>query len=305
MKTLMLPSWLPAAPRWHFPATLCACALPAFSPIAAAVNDGDKAMVIVNVDLTPEGAKIPHPSASQPAYYVPVILGYHQSGKIIGGEKPPSRQEMIRQLGRALAKEGYVLQAVRPDANQTLPSLILAFEWGYLNPDVSNFGLMDLTTGEGGTLAPSEVQNKSSMASGTADYNQSAMVTLVAGSALTAQLSAAGSAAMSQIEWDKLKNAVAEDRYFIIVSAYDFAASLKGEQKLLWRARMSTERQGVWMDDVLSALVAAGAPVFGRKTGPEFTTVPITRGTVRLGPLEIKDSDVHPDEMKPPAEKKP
>jgi hypothetical protein len=305
MKAPIFPSGLSAVPRWRFLASLCAGALPAFSPTAAAVNDGDKAMVIVNVDLTPEGEKIPHPSANQPAYYVPVILGYHQGGKIIGGEKPLSRQEMVRQLGRALAKEGYVLQALRPDANKTLPSLILALEWGYLNPDVSNFGLMDLTTGEGGTLAPSAVQNTSSMASGTADYNQAEMITLVTGSALSARLAAAGSATMSQIDWDKIKNAVAEDRYFIIVSAYDFAASLKGEQKLLWRARMSTERQGVWMDDVLSALVVAGAPKFGRKTGPELTTVPISRGTVKLGPLEIKNYEAPSAETKPAAEKKP
>lgn len=301
----MFSYWLLVSSGWRFFAAFGAGVLFAFSPVTAAVKDGDKAMVIVNVDLTAEGEKIPHPSASQPAYYVPVILGYQERGKIIGGEKPPSRAELLREIGHALAKEGYKLQAVRPDANTTLPSLILTFEWGYLNPDISNFGLMDLTTPDGGTLAPAEVQTKSSMASGSADYNQGEMVTLVAGAALAAQMATAGSTGVSQIDWDKLKNAVSEDRYFIIVSAYDFASSLKGEQKLLWRARMSTERQGVWMNDVLSALVTAGAPVFGRKTGPEFTSVPITRGTVKLGPLEIKDGDVRPTEMKPPAEKKP
>jgi len=305
MLTPMSPSRLPVSFRRRIRVALCACTLAVFAPPALAVKDGDKVMVIVNVDLTDEGRKIPRPTPEQPAYYVPVILGYHEGGKIIGGEQPPSRQEMLRQLGRALAKEGYVLQAVRPNANQTLPSLILAFEWGYLNPSTLNFGLMDLTTGEGGTLAPSEIQSKSSLATGTADFNQAEMVTLVAGSALAAQLAAAGSTGLSQIEWDKIRNAATEDRYFIIVSAFDFAASLKGEQRLLWRARMSTERQGVWMSDVLAALVTVGAPKFGRETGPAFADIPITRGTVKLGPMEIKNADVHPAELKPPAEKKP
>jgi hypothetical protein len=302
MLTPISPPWLPVSFRRYYLVILW---VGAFAPSAFAVNDGDKVMVIVNVDLTDEGRKIARPTPEQPAYYVPVILGYHEGGKIIGGEQPPSRQEMLRQLGRALAKEGYVLQAVRPNANQTLPSLILAFEWGYLNPDTSNFGLMDLTTGEGGTLNPGEVRTKSSLATGTADYNQAKMVTLVAGAGAAAQLATGGSAGMLQSDWDMLREAVTEDRYFIIVSAFDFAASLKGEQKLLWRARMSTQRHGVWMDDVLPALVTVGAPVFGRKTIPTFTTVPITRGTVKLGPMEIKNVDVHPDELKPPADKKP
>ena len=132
------------------------------------------------------------------------------------------------------------------------------------------------------------------MAGGVADYNQAAMVTLVAGTTLARQLSAAGSTALSQIEWDRLKQAAAADRYFIIVSAYDFADSLKGQRTLLWRARLSTERHGVSLDDVLPALVAAGAPVFGRESGPRFDPVALKPGTVKLAPLEIKETEPVP-----------
>src|SRR5262245_58104027 len=96
--------------------------------LAVAAGPKPAAEVIVNIDLTPEGRKVERPSAEKPAYYVPVILGYHTAGEIVAGDKPPARVEVIRQLGRALAKEGYVLQAVRPDANRTVPSLILVFE---------------------------------------------------------------------------------------------------------------------------------------------------------------------------------
>lgn len=257
--------------------------------IVFAAPKGDLAAVIVNVDLTEEGRKIPPPTPGRPAYYVPVILGYHESGKIVAGEEPPKREELIRQLGGALAKEGYVLQALRPDANRTLPALILAIEWGYLNPLVIEHGGLDLSTGEGGTMAPPGIRDNPAQDTST-DFNQAEMITLVAGSAIKRQ------AAFTSGDWEKLRDAVAEGRYYIIVSAFDFQASLKGEQKLLWRARMSTERQGVWMNDVVPTLVTAGAPLFGRQTDlPRWTYYPVREGRV------ILHEPVYPDFDKAPA----
>jgi hypothetical protein len=86
---------------------------------------------------------------------------------------------------------------------------------------------------------------------------------------------------------------VAEGRYFVIVSAYDFAASLKGERKLLWRARMSTDRHGIWMNNVVAALVTAGAPLFGRQTdAPAWREFPLRDGRVDLGELKVLEADV-------------
>src|SRR6185436_15945768 len=91
------------------------------APLGAAAGAAvsQKAEVIVNIDMTADGKKVERPTPDKPAYYVPVILGYHTGGEIVAGEKPPSRAEVIRQLGKALAKEGYVLQATRPDASKT------------------------------------------------------------------------------------------------------------------------------------------------------------------------------------------
>lgn len=261
---------------------------------ALAARKGDKAEVAINCELTEEGRKVPRPTLQNPAYYVPVIFGYHESGRIIAGEEPPKREELVRQLGRALAKEGYVLQALRPDANTTTPALIITIEWGYLNPVVSNHGALDLSTGEGGTMSPSALRNDPTQAEST-DMNQNEMIALVAGAAIRRQ------AQFTESDWAKLRDAVAEDRYFIVLCAYDFQASLKGEQKLLWQARMSTPRQGVWMNDVVPALVAAGAPLFGRQTDvPRWADFPVRDGKVILGDLKVIDFDV-----KLPAEKKP
>ena len=227
------------------------------------------AEVIVNIDMTADGKKIERPTPEKPAYYVPVILGYHEQGEIVGGEKPPSRVEVIRQLGKALAKEGYVLQALRPDANKTVPSLILVFEWGYLNPLITDYGEDSTVMGADSSEAIAHV---------TANFNQNEMLTLVAGDAAYRQ------ASLSTSEWEKLRDAMSEGRYYVVVTAFDFAASLKGEKILLWRARMSTERQGVWMDDVVPALVASGAPIFGREQDrPRIFSQPMREGKVEVG----------------------
>lgn len=254
----------------------------------------DKAEVVANAELTEEGLKTPRPTPGKPVYYVPVIQGWHETGKIVAGEEPPKRADVLRQLAQALAKEGYVLQALRPDANTTVPSLIIHVAWGYMNPDVVETGALDLGTGNGGSMSPAGLRSDPTQATAV-DFNANDMVTLVVGSTL-GRLTA-----LTQADWEKVGVAVGEGRYFIIVSAYDFAASLKGEQKLLWCTRMSTARQGVWMSDVVPALVATGASLFGRESDlPTWKTFPVRAGRVDLGELQVLDSDV-----KVPVEKKP
>lgn len=262
--------------------------------VTACAELKDLAEVAANADLTEEGKLVPRPTPGQPAYYVPVILGWQEAGKIVAGEEPPKRDMVLRELAKALAKEGYILQALRPDANKTMPSLIIGIEWGYMNPDTIESGALDLANGEGGSMSPAAVRDDPTQST-TTDFNQKNMITLVAGSALKRQ------AFFTQADWDKLRDAVADGRYFLIVSAYDFASSLKGEQKLLWRTRMSTPRQGVWMNEVVPALVATGASLFGRQTElPTWKEYPVREGRVEMGDIKVLDSDV-----KVPAEKKP
>ena len=273
-----------------------ACALPGLSANEQTVRLTE---VSANADLTAAGRKIPKPASGQPVYYVPVILGWHEEGALVAGEEPPKRAAVLREIGQALAKQGYVLQALRPDANTTVPSLIITVEWGYINPVITHEGAMSQTTRDGGTMAVEGMRDDPTQRESTY-LNQRDMVSIVAGSAIQRQ------AHFTEADWQKLNEAFAEDRYYIIVSAYDFAASLKGEHVLLWRTRMSTPRQGVWMRDIVPALVAGGSALFGRETDvPEWREFRVRDGTIKLGPLEIKDGDVRPEEMKPAPEKKP
>jgi hypothetical protein len=257
---------------------LCFGLLAPLPATALAARQGDNAAVAANGDLTPEGKLVPRPTREQPAYYVSVILGWHEAGQVVAGEEPPKREMVLLEVAQALAKEGYILQALRSDANTTTPSLIIAIEWGYMNPsklEVPN--PPDLT---GDSSKPMETAT-------TIMVDQRNMITLVAGSAIHRRVF------FTQIDWDKLRDAVDEGRYFVIVSAYDFEASVKGEQVLLWRTRMSTPRQGVWMNDVVVALVTAGTPLFGRQSDvPTWQEFRVREGRVEMGDLKIIDSDV-------------
>jgi hypothetical protein len=274
--------------------TLLTLCLSSVCPAFCAALKKDKAEVVANADLTEEGRQAQRPTADHPIYYVPVIHGWHEAGKIVAGEEPPKRADVLRHLAQALAKEGYVLQALRSDANTTTPSLIIHIAWGYMNPDVVESGGLDLGTSEGGSMAPAGLRNDPTQST-AADFNANDMLTLVIGSNLERQTS------LSQDDWDKVGVAVGEGRYFIIVSAYDFAASVRGEQKLLWCTRMSTARQGVWMSDVVPALVTTGASLFGRQTDvPTWKAYPVRAGRVDLGELKVLDQDANTtDEKKP------
>ena len=261
---------------------------------ASAAPKKDLAEIVANAELTEEGRQATRPTSGKPVYYVPMIHGWNEIGKIVAGEEPPKRADVLRQLAQALAKEGYILQALRPDANTTMPSLIIDIAWGYMNPDVVETGALDVSTSDGGSMAPAGLRNDPTQST-TADFNAKDMVTLVVGPTL-GRLTA-----LSQADREKVGVAVGEGRYFIIVSAYDFASSLKGEQKLLWCTRMSTARQGMWMNDVVPALVTTGASLFGRDSNlPTWKAYPVREGRIDLGELKVLDSDV-----KVPVKKKP
>jgi hypothetical protein len=90
-----------------------------------------------------------------------------------------------------------------------------------------------------------------------------------------------------------LINQVSDDIYFVIVSAYDYAALAAGERRLLWRTMMTVATNGVSMKDSLPPLILTAGPYFGRETAePVALHRRARRGTVTLGPLKIVADDI-------------
>ncbi|MDI1248438.1 MAG: hypothetical protein PSV13_06100 [Lacunisphaera sp.] len=212
--------------------------------------------VIVVGDLTKLGRELPPPSRQQPVYYFPLVVGYKEVGSIIAGEKVPEKNVVLHTLAKELAKQHYlVMNAEHP------PEQLLVFWWGSMNPEIQDFGSND----------PTE----------QVFFNEREMLALVGAYKATG---------IAPWQSNDLRTAARDDRYFVILMAYDFAAARQRQKKLLWMAKMSTESVGTSLPDVIPALVASGGPAFGRDTPPSFVdSGRMQDGKVILAPLEIKE----------------
>jgi hypothetical protein len=84
-------------------------------------------------------------------------------------------------------------------------------------------------------------------------------------------------------------DATYEDRYFVLIAAYDLKEYEEHKQKkLLWVTRMSTPMSKTTLEDVAPMLIAQGGPLFGRESGhPRALVVPeAKKGSVETGPLK-------------------
>jgi len=206
--------------------------------------------MVVVAETSPESAKLVRPTPDQPASYVAFDDGYREAGDPVANEKPPTAAAVARALRQTLAAEGY-----RPATAQTPPTLLLIYHWGSLNRD---------------SLA---IRNGMEI-----DPNLKARVALVAGRAYERQID--DDIVQRQISRDlhtnfppplflsdqarELRQLAQDDRYFVIVTAYDYAALGRHEARRLWRTKMSASNAGVAMAAALPALIQGGGPYFGR-----------------------------------------
>jgi len=264
----------------HSVGRFAACALAAI-PSAQANFFGPPKEVDVNVvvDLTEDGRKVAPPSREHPAYYFPVVAGYKEMGSIVAGEKKPPDAPVAPLLAKALAAQGYLVVGPKTPA----ASLIFVFHWGYMNPTIDEVALGN----------PEDLPQQ-------LFWNEKEMLGLVAGHTL-------GNLASIGSEREDVLRAAREDRYFVIVSAYDFAAAKEKKRKLLWVAKMSTPSNRVTLAEVLPAMIASGGPHFGRETDrPKSVTAPIAReGKVEVGtPTVVDDATKAKDATPNPTPKK-
>jgi len=210
--------------------------------------------VNVNTSVTEAGKKLAPPTHEHPAYYFPVVAGWREKGAVVAGEKPPPVLMVVHEFAKALAGQGYLVVGPKTPP----PTLLLVFHWGTLNPQIDD-------------VSP-DPENPQKLF-----YNQGEMLALVGGNTLP-NLDL-------EFEREAVMQGAEDDRYFAIVSAYDFADAAKKKKTSLWVARMSTPSAGFTMTDVVAALIQSGSPLFGRETlRPTWITMPVGReGKVEIG----------------------
>jgi hypothetical protein len=77
---------------------------------------------------------------------------------------------------------------------------------------------------------------------------------------------------------------VEEDRYFVVLMAYDFQAMAKKKKKLLWEVHFSIREHGTEFDKRLPGMVADASEFFGRDSNG-LHHVELPEGTVTVGPV--------------------
>ncbi len=252
------------------------------TPITAKIFAADdvNCEIIVTVDQTDEGKKVAPPTHEHPAYYFPIVAGYREEGFRMAGETAPDKSKIIQMLAKALAKQNYLVVSAKTPP----PSVLLAFHWGTINPSSD----------------PTDVDNETGdpVTGPITEHEARKMTALVVGH----------SASQVDPHFDHaLFEAVRENRYFVVIIAYDWAAAQKHERKQLWIAKMSTPSAGISLDDVASALITTGAPFFGRETARPMvkSTSILPRGKVEMGPLETKELFENPEAPSAKKEKNP
>jgi hypothetical protein len=232
--------------------------------------------VVVAEQPRPENKFVP-PTADHPAYYAIYDGGYIEAGDPIANERPPAAAAVAQALARSLAPRHYL-----PATDRLPPSVLLLYHWGVLN------------------RSSTEIRNSLELGP-----NQRARIALVApaGYARRIEQDLLDERTMREAhsrvwfpyfldfhERDILELS-RDDRFFVVVSAYDYAALARRQAKLLWRAKMSARSAGVAMADALPALLRSGAPYFGQNLrDPQYVNTPEVReGRVEVGVPRVVD----------------
>lgn len=242
-----------------------------FSLIPNAFSKNPLLTMTVFTDVTPYGRSLPAATKAAPVYFAVHDLGMRTMGEELGGQLSPAPESLQRTLFDALAEGGY-----QPAPKDQPPGLLLVYYWGShyamdpdqvaLFPELNQQKLLERAMLVGGPAYRRQIRNEIDFGYTFADRTarKSFLITQTAG-----------------------------DLYFVVVSAYDYAALAAGRRELAWRTTMTVGTNGVAMRDGLPPLIMTAASYFGHETAePIAMSRRARRGTVTLGPLYVIADDV-------------
>ena len=239
----------------------------------------------VNTDVTPYGRLLRTPTPDNPMYYITYRVGYKPMGDNVAGDSPPAPEVLERAMKKALAQSGF-LPAVAPDHPA---NLVIFYYWG------SHYRLDRETAANFPQLAQRHQMERAILVGGKQQLEKMARA-MEWGEAITDRTA----------EYEYLRDQAMDDLYYVVASAYDYAALAKKERKLIWRTTMTVSARGVAMDETLVPLIATAGPYFGRDMqDPAIEMKRIDRsGNVIVGePTVVSDGATPPKPAPKPAPK--
>ena len=225
----------------------------------------------VFTEVTDYGKDFAPAALDAPQYYELSDQGRQSRGMAMAGDRGPSREELQEVLQHALSVAGYrAADAAHP------ATLALVWYWGSHNavdadlarqfPELTRQYILERAVLVGGKDYAAKLGREFSF--GETDMSVSG-------------------------KKEFLRMQVAEDLYFVVVSAYALADIARHEHKALWRTMMTVNTRGLSMRESLPTLIVTAADYFGRATTDAVALRrAVRRGTVKLGPMQILESGV-------------
>ena len=248
----------------------------------------------VITEMTPEGKKRKAVTPSEPAYYLAQPGGFKQMGTAAASEHQPPQEMMESIMKRGLAKNGYL-----PTDDAHPASIALIYHWGsFAKVDTSDPEMMTTTneviyrelleraTLTGGSKFAAELskamEQRFELVNAQVPQRPAGDGQMVGPEAVIPNVVGG---MMDPVEHflsrDKRTRFLAEqadsDLYYVIASAFDYAALAKGQKLLLWRTKMTVDARGVSMTQTFPTLVSSAAAYFGREMDGPATLVQSVR----------------------------
>ena len=188
----------------------------------------ERRLMVVTTDMTKEGKKISPPTAERPAYYVPVSLGYSETGDVAQHyQRKPAEEPILRGVIEALAKQHYLIAS-----RDFPPTLTIVIEWGTVTPVYYAQQVVNAWEIRARVLGDQEWDL------GNAGYTAD------------------------------MKDLRGRHFLTISAFAYQREATKKQPDILLWRAHSTTDHWGNFLDEIIQPLITVATPALGRATKP-------------------------------------
>jgi hypothetical protein len=244
--------------------------------------------ITVMTDVTDAGKKLPKVTKDHPVFYLAHSEGFKELGEGVPTGETLGEEDMGRFLRTSLADAGYREAGPATPA----PSQVILYSWGLYSKQIDY--------GQGITaLDTKEMFERASIIGGD-EFARKLLKMLqwksVAGASTTGKRNKTSNIAdpmyTYQLEGGRNHELMLEmadnDIYYVIASAYDYAAFRQHQPVLLWRTRMAILAEGVTQPQVLPTMVLGASPYFGKQTRGDPTI--LTRhavGQVEVGPVQV------------------
>jgi hypothetical protein len=280
-----------------------------FSALVAAVTllAGKNDAIVISSTAAPDYIR-PLDAKGKPAPEGYVFMeGRHLSGGTVDKcEDRLTFPEITRILATSLAKQSYF-----PTKDLASAHLLIRIYWGstliYEDPQWAqnienmNTALAEVRASaqESGTSDPGVLNQTLANQEGTQNSQEGAIVRNASLLGYKRSLDKEGKAIVASVEEQTMRMELAEERYFVVLMAYDYQYMKREKKpKLAWVTRLSIRGPGNNFTEALPALAVAGAEVYGHNLDKleRIKVRDLPGGEVRLGELQVLGVDEKPRE---------